>query len=288
MPRGLPDAEIAALPEGDAARGETCSGSAAATSCHAPARARRATTGACARRRPDARDRLRRRSSCRTSRRDPEDGIGGWSAGDFANAMLRGVSPDGRHYYPAFPYTSYARMKTERRRRSLGLSADPARGGGARTGPRVSRFPFSVPPRDRAVEAGVPGRGPSSTLDTRRSARRCAGATSSRGRGIAANAIRRATSRARSMTARWLGGAPIAGGRRADPQHHRRRGRHRRTGRRPTSPITSRPASRRTSTPSAGSMVEVQAQSRRCWRRSDREAIAAYLKAVPPVAQTGG
>ena len=29
---------------------------------------------------------------------------------DFANAMLRGVSPDGRHYYPAFPYTSYARM----------------------------------------------------------------------------------------------------------------------------------------------------------------------------------
>jgi mono/diheme cytochrome c family protein len=24
--------------------------------------------------------------------------------------MLRGVSPDGRHYYPAFPYASYARM----------------------------------------------------------------------------------------------------------------------------------------------------------------------------------
>ncbi len=41
---------------------------------------------------------------------DPEAGIGGWSDLDFVNAMQRGVSPDGRHYYPAFPYTSYARM----------------------------------------------------------------------------------------------------------------------------------------------------------------------------------
>lgn len=40
-----------------------------------------------------------------------EDGIGGWSLGDFANAMMRGVSPGGRHYFPAFPYPSYARME---------------------------------------------------------------------------------------------------------------------------------------------------------------------------------
>jgi len=40
----------------------------------------------------------------------PEAGIGGWSALDFLNAMRRGIAPDGRHYYPAFPYTSYARM----------------------------------------------------------------------------------------------------------------------------------------------------------------------------------
>ncbi len=39
-----------------------------------------------------------------------EAGIGGWSELDFLNAMRRGVSPDGRHYYPAFPYTSYAKM----------------------------------------------------------------------------------------------------------------------------------------------------------------------------------
>jgi len=33
----------------------------------------------------------------------PERGIGGWSQADFANAMLQGVSPEGAHYYPAFP-----------------------------------------------------------------------------------------------------------------------------------------------------------------------------------------
>ena len=42
-----------------------------------------------------------------------EDGIGGWSTLDFVNAMQRGVSPDGRHYYPSFPYTSYTRMTLE-------------------------------------------------------------------------------------------------------------------------------------------------------------------------------
>jgi mono/diheme cytochrome c family protein len=41
---------------------------------------------------------------------DWETGIGGWSTLNFVNAMKRGVGPDGRHYYPAFPYASYARM----------------------------------------------------------------------------------------------------------------------------------------------------------------------------------
>ena len=43
----------------------------------------------------------------------PQSGIGGWSDLDLANAMMRGLSPDGRHYYPAFPYTSYTRMKPQ-------------------------------------------------------------------------------------------------------------------------------------------------------------------------------
>jgi mono/diheme cytochrome c family protein len=43
----------------------------------------------------------------------PDDGIGAWASVDFVNAMQRGVAPDGRHYYPSFPYTSYARMPIE-------------------------------------------------------------------------------------------------------------------------------------------------------------------------------
>ncbi|MFP7673192.1 c-type cytochrome [Marivita sp. S0852] len=39
-----------------------------------------------------------------------EHGIGDWSLADFASAVKKGVSPDGGHYYPAFPYTSYAMM----------------------------------------------------------------------------------------------------------------------------------------------------------------------------------
>jgi mono/diheme cytochrome c family protein len=39
---------------------------------------------------------------------DPNDGIGRWSETDFVNAVMRGVSPGGTHYFPAFPYTSYA------------------------------------------------------------------------------------------------------------------------------------------------------------------------------------
>jgi mono/diheme cytochrome c family protein len=44
---------------------------------------------------------------------DPNDGIGKWTEAEFASAMLRGTSPDGRHYFPAFPYTSYQRMRME-------------------------------------------------------------------------------------------------------------------------------------------------------------------------------
>ncbi len=44
---------------------------------------------------------------------DPEAGIGEWSDVEFVNAMMRGVSPRGRHYYPAFPYTTYQRMAPE-------------------------------------------------------------------------------------------------------------------------------------------------------------------------------
>jgi mono/diheme cytochrome c family protein len=41
---------------------------------------------------------------------DPETGLGRWSDLDFVNAMTRGVSPEGHHYFPAFPYPSYVLM----------------------------------------------------------------------------------------------------------------------------------------------------------------------------------
>lgn len=41
---------------------------------------------------------------------DPETGIGKWSDDDFIVAMTHGVSPDGTHYFPVFPYTSFTRM----------------------------------------------------------------------------------------------------------------------------------------------------------------------------------
>lgn len=37
------------------------------------------------------------------------EGIGDWSALDLANAMTRGIGRNGAHLYPAFPYASYAR-----------------------------------------------------------------------------------------------------------------------------------------------------------------------------------
>ena len=40
----------------------------------------------------------------------PSAGIGGWSESDFVQAMREGRRPDGAHYYPAFPYTSFTRI----------------------------------------------------------------------------------------------------------------------------------------------------------------------------------
>ena len=44
---------------------------------------------------------------------DPATGIGDWSFADFVSAMVEGTSPDGRHYFPAFPYASYRLMTEE-------------------------------------------------------------------------------------------------------------------------------------------------------------------------------
>ena len=44
---------------------------------------------------------------------DPETGIGNWSDEDFVRALREGKSPNGKPYYPAFPYTSYTSMTAQ-------------------------------------------------------------------------------------------------------------------------------------------------------------------------------
>ncbi|GEO84293.1 MULTISPECIES: c-type cytochrome [Alphaproteobacteria] len=40
----------------------------------------------------------------------PTAGIGAWTLGEFGDALTRGVGRDGEHLYPSFPYNSYGRM----------------------------------------------------------------------------------------------------------------------------------------------------------------------------------
>src|SRR5215470_4813180 len=74
---------------------------------------------------------------------DPRFGIGAWSEEQFVNAMLRGVGRNNEHLYPAFPYTSYQRMKLDDVRdlfaflRTLPAEASPNRA-------HELPFPFNV------------------------------------------------------------------------------------------------------------------------------------------------
>lgn len=108
-PQTLSQAEVAALGAGDAARGEHVFWAGGCASCHA---------------RPGAEGEARLEMAGGLELKTPfgtfvppnispdaADGIGDWTLEQFANAMLKGVAPDGAHYYPAFPYGSYTRMK---------------------------------------------------------------------------------------------------------------------------------------------------------------------------------
>jgi mono/diheme cytochrome c family protein len=100
---------LAKLSPGDAARGKRIFYAGGCTSCHAKPGSK-----------GDARLELVGGLELKTPfgtfvppniSQDAKDGIGAWSVEDLANAMLKGVSPSGEHFYPAFPYASYARMK---------------------------------------------------------------------------------------------------------------------------------------------------------------------------------
>ncbi len=74
---------------------------------------------------------------------DPDDGIGRWSTTDLVNAMQAGVSPQGEHYFPAFPYTTYAHAKVEDIRDLMAYlrTLEPVRG---RAPAHTLKFPFSI------------------------------------------------------------------------------------------------------------------------------------------------
>jgi len=44
---------------------------------------------------------------------DPETGIGEWSDEEFVQAFWNGVNPEGKHYFPAFPFTAYTGVTRE-------------------------------------------------------------------------------------------------------------------------------------------------------------------------------
>lgn len=74
---------------------------------------------------------------------DPTHGIGAWTDVQLASAIQRGVSPEGAHYYPAFPYTAYAKATAQdvadliAHLRSLPADATPSQ-------PHDVGFPFNI------------------------------------------------------------------------------------------------------------------------------------------------
>jgi len=74
---------------------------------------------------------------------DPETGIGRWSEADFRVAMQKGVAPDGSNYFPAFPYTSFAKI-TEADLHALWLYLRAQPPVKQANKPHDIRFPFNI------------------------------------------------------------------------------------------------------------------------------------------------
>ena len=73
----------------------------------------------------------------------PQAGIGRWTFTDFARALREGERPDGAHYFPAFPYSSFTHISDADMRdlwaylRALKPSPQPSK-------PHELGFPFNV------------------------------------------------------------------------------------------------------------------------------------------------
>ena len=72
-----------------------------------------------------------------------EAGIGGWSERDFVQAMQQGVSPEGQHYYPAFPYPAYT-LATPQDMLDLYAFMQTLPADDTASPPHELRFPFNI------------------------------------------------------------------------------------------------------------------------------------------------
>ena len=207
---------------------------------------------------------------------EPGDGIGRWTDADFVTAMTKGTSPAGRHYFPAFPYTSYAKMSVDDVRDLFAyLKTLPQAAGKVRD--HDVPFPFNIRRNvggwkflffdDKPFVADAEVR-PSGT----------AAPISSTVRATAPNVTARAMRLEASSPRSGLPADRTRKARAGFPTSRRRACRSSRKGSRR---IFSRPAM----TPKAsvsGSMGRVIKK----WRSStpaDRKAMAVYLKSLPPV-----
>lgn len=74
---------------------------------------------------------------------DPSAGIGDWKVIDLANAVMKGVSPKGQHYYPAFPYNAYNKM-TDQDVADLFAYLQSLPGDATPSKPHDVGFPFNI------------------------------------------------------------------------------------------------------------------------------------------------
>ena len=107
-PNPLPESHWAGLGEADLKNGEMVFWAGGCVSCHAApgsqGDAKLALAGGLALKSPFGTFHVPNISP------DEKAGIGAWTLAQFGNAMKRGVGPQGQHLYPSFPYGSYTRM----------------------------------------------------------------------------------------------------------------------------------------------------------------------------------
>ncbi len=204
------------------------------------------------------------------------DGIGGWSLADFDNAMRRGISPDGRHYYPAFPYTSYARMTAaDVADLHAYLKTLPAVAG--KTPENQVGFPFSIRRGIGLWKRFYLASAPVAALPATASPAARAGQYLVEGPGHCGECHTPRTPFGGTDRTRWLAGAPDPEGKGKVPGLTTATlewsagdiAEYLKTGFTPDYDSV------------GGSMVEVQANMAEL-PQADRDAISAYLKAVPP------